>query len=349
MPNAHGAASLSAETLKSYSLLRETCGVLRVSRLSLMEMRGEDRKAWLQGQCTNDLRRFEPGTSISFCICTPTGQLLAPCTAWAFRDRFVIALPTACREAFQERTDTMIIMEDVQVRDLTEEYAWHSVQGPSATAELSRSFSLPTLDAGEIDGTLLLRANRTGYGGWDVLVPRGPNTPSSTAPHTEVCATSSDSHTEVRDTFQTGIEDVNEEALFIARLEAGIPWFDIDMNEKTLPPEMGPDFESKFISYSKGCYTGQEVLMRIHSRGHTNRTWMALMLDGPAQPGDVITHASREDAGVITSAAESSRFGFIAGAMLRNEAAAEGETILVRRGCGEVEGEVVRMPLLRFA
>jgi tRNA-modifying protein YgfZ len=63
------------------------------------------------------------------------------------------------------------------------------------------------------------------------------------------------------------------------RLLAGHPVFGKDTGEKTLPPELGAAFENRYIHYNKGCYTGQEVLQRIHSRGHTNRTWMIFMTD----------------------------------------------------------------------
>ncbi|MFX6234584.1 tRNA-modifying protein YgfZ, partial [Acinetobacter baumannii] len=59
-------------------------------------------------------------------------------------------------------------------------------------------------------------------------------------------------------------------------LRAGNPRLGGDTTQKTLPPELGPAFESRTVSYTKGCYMGQEVLMRIHSRGHTNRTWVCL-------------------------------------------------------------------------
>jgi folate-binding protein YgfZ len=118
------------------------------------------------------------------------------------------------------------------------------------------------------------------------------------------------------------------------------------MDEKTLPPEMGPAFEARNISYSKGCYTGQEVLMRIHSRGHTNKTWMALVSDEPIPIGASLAHGKRDDAGVVTSSGESPQFGYIAGAMLRNEAAFDGERVRVNGESRSFEAEVRPFPLL---
>jgi folate-binding protein YgfZ len=128
-----------------------------------------------------------------------------------------------------------------------------------------------------------------------------------------------------------------------ARIEAGIPKRGVDFTEKTLPPELGPAFEARHVSYNKGCYMGQEVLMRMHSRGHTNKTWVGILLDSPVEVDAVVWHESRADAGVVTSAAVSPRLGPIAAAMLRNEAAQEGAEVRV----GEVRGVVKNFPLIR--
>jgi folate-binding protein YgfZ len=191
--------------------------------------------------------------------------------------------------------------------------------------------ALPSLDAGESEfegaRVFALRSNRTGLGGWDIWL--------STADSNAVAA--------LTDEFKP----IGQEAYSIARLEAGIPQFGIDMGERTLPPEMGRAFEERYISYTKGCYMGQEVLMRIHSRGHTNRTWVGLIADAPLEIGASICHLRRQDSGTVTSAAFSPDFGHIGAAMLRNEAAFDGENVQVATENGTVEAEVRQMPILR--
>jgi folate-binding protein YgfZ len=327
-------ASLSEQSaaLAGYALLRETCGIFKVNEFALLEMRGADRKAWLQGQASNDIRKLDLGCSLSFCICSPTGQLLANCTAWSLPDRYLISVPRIALPAVLNRTETMIIMEDVEVTDLTSGFSWNSVQGPSASRMLSQEVDLPTLDARETEFAgnpiLVLRSDRSGTGGWDVLLP------------------ANDKALEAK--LHQGFEEVPPESLEIVRIEAGIPRFGVDMSDKTLPPEMGPDFEARHVSYNKGCYTGQEILMRIHSRGHTNRTWAALVLDEMVEVGMPVRHSTREDAGVVTSVAESPGYGFIAAASLRNEIVSPGEPISVQSKEGLIEGEVQLMPLLKM-
>jgi folate-binding protein YgfZ len=150
------------------------------------------------------------------------------------------------------------------------------------------------------------------------------------------------------DALTGDFDSISREAYNIARLEAGIPLYGADMNARTLPPEMGAQFEARHISYKKGCYTGQEVLMRIHSRGHTNRTWVGLLSDDPLEIGAPIAHSLRADAGTVTSSVFSPDYGYLGAAMVRNELAFDGEMVKVRTERGDVEAEVRRMPILRL-
>lgn len=321
---------LSEATLAGYRLLRERCGWAAHPSARAVELTGEDRKGWLQGQITNDLRALQPGGSMSFCLCSATGQLEAICRLWSLDDRLLVLGEQQAIQVLLRRIERMVILEDVHARPLDGSIV--SVEGPEATRELGRIVELPLLEAhdAELEGERLpwLRMNRTGFGGWATVLPN----------------TDSKASSRLRTTF----EQVNEEALEIARIEAGIPRFGVDTNSRTLPPELGASFEAAHISYNKGCYLGQEVLMRLHSRGHTNRTWMGVVSEGPLAAGDSISHLGRDDAGVVTSACESPEFGYIGAAYVRRESAFRGETVTVRTPEGDWEAEIQDMPLLRL-
>ncbi|HEY0867656.1 MAG TPA: glycine cleavage T C-terminal barrel domain-containing protein [Fimbriimonas sp.] len=317
---------------RDYDLLRDDCGLIELETLGLVALYGDDRKGWLQGQVPNDIKELTPGTFASFCLCESTGHLRSVLDAWALSDRFLMACPRETLPAVLERVQKMVVLEDVRAEDLTSKYRLFSIQGPNATRNLSQFLELPKLDAGEVAvgkaSVFVTRSDRTGSGGWDVWIP----------------ASARSTIAKIADAWPK----IGREAFEIARLEAGIPAWGSDMNSRTLPPEMGPAFEARYVSYSKGCYTGQEVLMRMHSRGHTNRTWMALLSEDPLEAGASVAHVRREDAGVVTSAALSPDYGYIGAAMLRNEAAFQGETVKVRTERGESEAEVRQMPLLRL-
>ncbi len=322
---------IAPQVADSYDLLRAECGRFPVDEFAIVELSGEDRKGWLQGQATNNLRSLDFGASSAFCLCEPTGQIISVCEIWSLKDRFLLLLPGGSLSGFLRRVEQMVILEDVVARVL-EDHQIISVQGPDATRRLSELVQLPTLDANESEfmdsSVALLRSNRAGQGGWDILVPNGAN--------------------KVLAKFIKDFEAIHSEAAEIARIEAGVPRFGQDINPKTMPPELGQAFDARHVSYNKGCYTGQEVLMRLHSRGHTNKTWMGLISEGPLEVGSPVKHSRRQDAGEVTSVAFSPTLGYIGAAILRNEAAFNGEWVTVETTSGPVQAEVCEMPILRM-
>lgn len=322
---------IEPNVLDSYDVLRNECGLFPIDEFALIEMTGEDRKGWLQGQATNNLRSLDFGASSSFCLCEPTGQIISVCDIWSLKDRFLIVTPKSCLDGFLKRVQQMVVIEDVAVRVL-DDHQILSVQGPEATSRLSEFVQLPTLDANEAEfegGVLaLLRSNRAGQGGWDIAL--------------------SNEFKSAIEKLKGASSSIDARAAEISRIEFGVPRFGQDITAKTLPPELGSHFESKHVSYNKGCYTGQEVLMRIHSRGHTNRTWMGLVADQPFEAGAEVAHSRRPDAGQVTSAVLSPGLGYIGAAMLRTEAAFDGELVTVQTERGPIEAEVRDMPIMRL-
>jgi folate-binding protein YgfZ len=312
-----------------YRLLRESCGWIDFSKVGKLILTGEDRKGWLQGQITQDLRSFGQFTFSQACILTPTGQVLADLGLWALEDEFAMLLPEVSAAAALKRLQQMLILEDVKIDDLTESHALISIQGPTASEVLGERLELPRLSAGIVEvkgGALrLLRHDRSGMGGWDLLFP------SKLAKDVV--------------TLIDGIRPVGHDAWNAARIEVGIPVCGADMTEKTLVMEMGPDFISRHVSFDKGCYTGQEVVQRIHARGHANRIWVGLIGDGDMEVGATLSHPNRADAGTVTSAAFSPDYGPIGAAMLRAEAARDGDIVTMQTKAGQVSAEVVIMPI----
>jgi folate-binding protein YgfZ len=320
------------DVVAEFDRLREDCAIVELPEIALVTLAGDDRKGWLQGQATNNLRSMDHGASSAFCLCEPTGQIVSVCDLWSVSDRFLLTLPTDTLEGFMRRVDQMVVLEDVVAEDVSDQFRLVSVQGPRATAMLSQLLALPSLDGGSAQfenvEVFALRSNRTGMGGWDIWIPA-----SATKAIKKLCAR---------------FERVGVAAYHTARIEAGSPRSGHDYTRKTLPPELGPAFEARHVSYSKGCYTGQEVLMRLHSRGHANRSWVGLISEGPLEEGAAVSHRSRPDAGHVTSAAFSPDFGHIGAAMLRVEVAEPGESVTVATSQGPVQAEVRIMPILRL-
>lgn len=118
------------------------------------------------------------------------------------------------------------------------------------------------------------------------------------------------------------------DAVNLATLEAGLALVGFDSDEKTLPPELGPMFDSTHVAYDKGCYVGQEVLQRIHSRGHTNKQWSVFLSDSPVHAGDLVTRDGVE-VGKLTRSAVRLDGTWIFGAFVRNQALESGDPLFV--------------------
>lgn len=313
-----------AQTEQEVGRLRESAALWPLEAWSWIEVVGDDRKGWLQGQQTNDLRTLDAGGSLKMCFCSPTGQLQADGTLWDCGDRYVLAVPRGGADEVLRRFDEMVFLEDVSAR-LMDAPAALTIQGPRASSDLGELLELPLLDSGaaSIAGApcRCFRSDRSGWGGWDLVF--------------ESLAEAAIRELEAR------FSALSPAAVEAVRIGAGIPKLGVDTDGRTLPPELGPAYEEAHISYAKGCYTGQEVLMRLHSRGHTNRTWMGLLCDEPVERGALVRSERREDAGKVTSA-----MGPLAASMVRNEAAIEGEAVEVESSAGRVRAELRHMPLV---
>jgi folate-binding protein YgfZ len=135
-----------------------------------------------------------------------------------------------------------------------------------------------------------------------------------------------------------GVELVSEEAAEVARVESGRPRYGLDMDLDTIPQEAG--INDRAVSFSKGCYVGQETVARLHYKGKPNRHLRGLRLSGPAQSGDEIRLGDRV-VGRIGSAVESPAHGPIALALVRREAA-PGDSVAV--GVNGAAAVVVALP-----
>lgn len=329
-----GETNVKNSALPGYRAVRESAGVLDCGDDLVLCLSGEDRRAWLHGQVTSDVLGVPAHGSTALSVLKPTGQIVANGRLWNAPDALILVFPRTPPHPLLERLEMMIILEDVQVLNMSAEHNLLSIQGPAASEVLARVLPLPSLDWGqaEIDGAglTLLRHDRTGEGGWDLLFP-------------------SQAHAQIERVLKD-LPLVAEDEADLLRLEAGIPARGLDFNDKTLAMEMGPAFIEETLNFHKGCYTGQEVVERIRSRGHTNRTWVGLRCEAPVEAGaELVLAEDTSDAhagdvvGKVTSAAVSPLFGAIAAAMVRNAAARPGTLLLA----GEAKCTVQPLPFLR--
>ena len=281
----------------------------RLDDLMGLSSTGDDAVAWWQGQTTQDVAAWSVGQVGSTCLVTPTGQLAAIVRGQRTEQGFHWV--TEAAEVLLERVRDYVILEDVNLT--VSGVGGVTIQGPLAEDWIEQQGI--TGDAGPLPfGGFAIRQRRCAFGGWDLVGIGDPEELPVLLPG----------------------DEVEPEDVFAEMLRAGIPQFGVDTHSKLLPPELGPEFEREHISYTKGCYTGQEVLQRLHSRGHTNRTWVLVQLQGPVLISEPVMSDQNERIGSLTQLAPMPDDTLLAGAFLKNDYAMVGTPVRVADQLGEV-------------
>jgi glycine cleavage system T protein len=278
-----------------YQALRHGVGLCDLSHRGLVRITGRDRQRFVHAMVSNDTNNLQPGQGCYATFLTAKGHLIADFVVYAEAEAYLLELEPQAVRPFIEAIEFFVISEDVTLHDESGHWGLLALQGPHATALLTLALGqeMPVLQmyastTCQLAGHAVrcLRRSYTGEPGYLLLAPAAalPDVWQALWAHREAC--------EAR--------PVGLEMLDVARIEAGIPIYGRDMTPETLPIEA--HLESA-ISYTKGCYIGQEVIARIEARGHVNRQLTGLLLQGDAlpEPGAKIVSPQRE-VGWITSA-----------------------------------------------
>lgn len=293
-----------------------------VSTRGRLRLTGEDRARFLNGQVTNDVKNLAPGTGCYAAFANGKGKMRADAVILNHDDSLLLDLEAGYDASIAVELDKFIIADDVLVEGLTEVWRAFAIVGARAgdvlrdmnlcDAPPARLFDIASNGAGS---SFVFRSRRSITDSFDVWVQLADHEALSKRLRSAL------------EKAGGGISDISE--LEISRIEAGIPRFGVEMDEGTLPPEAG--IESVAISYTKGCYLGQEVIARIKSVGHVNRTLARLQLPDAAQRKEPLLSNGKE-VGRLGSAVTSPRFGRIGLAIIRREAASPGTRLALPQG-----------------
>jgi tRNA-modifying protein YgfZ len=303
-----------------YRLLREEAGLIDRSERGKLLVRGPHAADYLQGQLTNDIEALGQGEGCYTALLDRKGRMQADARVLHL-DNGEIWLDTeaVCLARLRGHLSLYKVGREVEVEDVSESWAIHSLIGPAAP-EVAGVEGL----GAEHDQRFLVRD------GIEVL-----------AVATDLgidLITRTDRADELRELLLTaGAGAVSEEAAEIVRVESGRPRYGAEMDEKTIPEEAG--INERAVSFTKGCYIGQETVARLHYRGKPNRHLRGLRLDAPAARGELIALDGRE-LGHIGTVAISPALGPIALAIVRREAA-PGDRVSIGEGNG---AGVVELP-----
>ncbi len=330
----HGAVPLQyTGVAEEYWTVKKAVGLTDLSHLGRLTIRGKDRTAFLNGLLTNDISKLEEGSGIHSALLNTKARVLADLYLYNLDDGLVVDTGDSQSRRIKATLDQFIITEDVQIEDSGENLLQLTLQGPQAAQVLKGVLSvdlqgLHPLSHKAQGPALLIARDRTGAGGYDIIVPRD---------ETEAVWESL-----LLKGGEFGLSAVGLRALDILRLEKGLPRYGVDVDENTIVLEAG--FQDA-ISFTKGCYMGQEVVARATHIGRVNKRLVQLRVDGTVSPlrGSKLKGDGKE-AGFVTSAEFSPGMGkVVALGYAQREFAVEGRGLTVEAGGGELPAVVSKI------
>jgi folate-binding protein YgfZ len=353
-----------------HTALRETAGVLDLSFRSRLCLTGADRVRFLHGQVTNDVKKLRAGEGCYAALVTAKGKMESDLNIFCLSDELLLDFEPGLTRKISQRLEKYIVADDVQVVDVAPHYGLLGVQGPKAEAVVrglalfaeipNARLTLAKISEASLGEIYLMNHQRlTGSAG--ILPASASDAPDAKAPSPlrsvgalhngfdlfiPSAALAGFAGKLVAAAKSIGGRACGWTAFETARIEAGIPRFGADMDETNLPIESG--IETRAISYTKGCYVGQEVINRIHSIGHVNRELRGLRLadDLEALPvkGEKLFKDGKE-VGYITSAVASPTLDAnIALGYVRREVNAAGTELILGSGTAQNRAKIVGLP-----
>ncbi|MFL5820904.1 MAG: YgfZ/GcvT domain-containing protein [Solirubrobacteraceae bacterium] len=312
----------TAETLTAEDrILTTACGLLDRSDRGKLALTGPEAKQFLNGQVTNDVEALEPGRGCYAAFLTHKGKMRGDLRVLDLGDELWLDTERVTLQELFNMIRRFKVGYDVEVHKRTLERALLSLIGPRSRAVAdAASLGRDEHDnaAGEVAGVpVRLVATDVGV---DVIcdAERGEEVRAGLAAR--------------------GAAAVSEEAAECLRVESGRPRWGLELDQATIPEEAG--LNQRAVSFTKGCYVGQETVARLFYKGKPNRHLRGLRLSGPAEPGGGLGLGGR-DVGRLGSVAVSPRHGAIGLAIVRREAQ-PGDRLAV--GDGAVTAEVVALP-----
>jgi folate-binding protein YgfZ len=265
---------------------------------------GADRRSYLHALLTNDIAALSAGHGCYAAYLTPQGRMIADMRVFDLGDVLLLDVDAGVKDSLLQQFDQFVFSEDVRFGDVTEAFAEAGVYGPGSAQPVA-------------DALRLLGAQAPGAAALAGL-PEYANARLEAAGQAVVLAASRDFAELGFDLFceraladrlrralvEAGADEVPAEVADAMRIERGRPLFPVDMNGETIPLEAG--IERRAISFTKGCYPGQEIITRVLHRGHgrvaKKLVGLVLAAEQPASAGDPIRAGERE-VGAVTSSA----------------------------------------------
>jgi folate-binding protein YgfZ len=310
--------------------LRAGCGAYDLGFRAKLSLTGGDRVRWLNGMVTNNVRDLAPGHGLYAFLLNPQGRIHGDLYAYNRGESIVVDTDRSQSEKILATFDHYIIMDDVEVKDVTDEVSAVGIGGPRGREVLiAAGFSVPEIQSLQMQSVTWQSMECSlvcgEQGNWEIWV-------------------ASSGVKKLWDALLAArARPVGFEALEVHRIESGIPAYGIDIRDRDLPQETE---QERALNFNKGCYIGQEIVERIRSRGAVHRKFTGFVLNGTVATGSKVVSNGKE-VGEITSIAEFPMAGDkrIALGYIRREVGTPGREVMV----GSIGATVVQLPLAQDA
>jgi folate-binding protein YgfZ len=277
-------------TATEFRALLEGCAILDMSWQARMVLTGEDRVRWLNGMVTNNVRDLAVGHGGYSFLLNAQGRIQGDLVSYNRGDYLLLTTDREQAPAIKAIFDHYIIMDDVEVADISDKLLTIGVAGPKAREVLANAgIDVTPLEPGQVIdlvwrdiGISVVRNAQLAMDGYEIWF----------AP---------DNADKVWDELRSaGATPAGSDALELYRLVRGVPRFGIDLRDKDLPQETGQLYA---LNFAKGCYIGQEIVERIRSRAILHRTFVGFEVEGEPPPSGTKVRVNDKNAGEMTSAA----------------------------------------------
>ena len=277
-------------TVAEFRALLEGCAILDMGWQAKLVLTGEDRVRWLNGMVTNNIRDLAFGHGVYSFLLNAQGRIQGDLVAYNRGDYLLVTTDREQAPAIAAIFDRYIIMDDVEVADISDKLATIGVAGPKAPNVLSNAgVEVTQLQPGQVSdavwrdiGVSVARCAQPPMDGYEIWF-------------------SGDNAYKAWDALQSaGATPAGSDALELYRIVKGVPRLGVDLRERDLPQETGQNYA---LNFAKGCYIGQEIVERIRSRAILHRTFVGFEVEGEPPPPGTKVRVDDKNAGEMTSAA----------------------------------------------
>jgi folate-binding protein YgfZ len=281
-------ASATSDSRQEMTALLAGCGVYRLDR-ALISLTGRDRVRWLNGMVSNNVRDLAERHGVYAFVLNAQGQIQGDLYIFNRGESLLLEIERAQVETLLPLLRRYIIMDKVEVEDLSAKLAVIGLTGPKSAEALAA--------LGLIDDLAPLQFALKEWNGIEITVARGDN---PRVPNYELWAAKEHAESLWNALVATGAQGIYDDALETFRILCGIPKVGLDIRERTLPQETG---QERALSFTKGCYIGQEIVERIRARGSVHRGFVGFEVEGPVPSSGTKVQYEGKDVGEITSIA----------------------------------------------